>query len=122
VSKNRLLAAVAFAIVSGCAEKADPRIAMTGGDSQRGLESIRRYGCASCHEIPGVTQARGQVGPPLAAIARRAYLGGVLPNTPDNMVLWIRHPQKVEPRTAMPALGVSESEARDMSAYLYTLR
>ena len=76
----------------------------------------------SCHTIPAVTQARGQVGPPLAGIARRAYLGGILPNTPENMVLWLRHPQKVDPKSAMPDLGVSEPEARDMAAYLYTLR
>jgi cytochrome c1 len=38
------------------------------------------------------------------------------------MVLWLRHPQKVDPKSAMPDLGVSEPEARDMTAYLYTLK
>jgi cytochrome c2 len=95
---------------------------VAGGDDSRGREVLYRYGCGSCHAIPGVMGARGQVGPPLEGIARRAYLGGVLPNTPENMMAWIRHPQKVQPRTAMPDLGVSETDARDMAAYLYRLR
>ena len=89
---------------------------------RRGRELVQTYGCGSCHVIPNVAQARGQVGPPLGGIATRSYLGGVLPNTLQNMALWIREPQKVDPRTAMPNLGVSATEARDITAFLYTLR
>lgn len=80
------------------------------------------YGCASCHVIPGVAGARGMVGPSLEGIASRVYLGGQLPNTPENMMLWVREPQKVSPGTAMPDLGVTEEDGRDMVAYLYTLK
>ena len=66
--------------------------------------------------------ARGRVGPPLDGIANRVYIGGVLPNTPENMVSFIRDPQNAAPRTAMPNLGVSEPHARDMVAYLYSLK
>lgn len=99
-----------------------PTVAVTGGDERRGREFMDRYGCGSCHVIPGIARARGHVGPPLDGIAQRSYLAGVLPNTPDNMIMWIRYPQKVDPKTAMPDLGVSDPEARDMAAYLYTLR
>ena len=105
---------------AGCSSGERPQPVFANGDAKRGLELIQRYGCGGCHIIPDVPRARGQVGPPLAGIARRAYLGGVLPNTPDNMLLWIRAPQSFEPGTAMPDLGVSESEARDISAYLYS--
>ena len=108
-------------IIAGCGGHSHSPPA-AGGDARRGLEFVQRYGCMSCHTIPGVSQARGQVGPPLEGIARRAYLGGILPNTPENMVIWLRHPQKIDPRSAMPDLGVSEPEARDMTAYLYTLK
>ena len=109
--------------MSSCGgEQGVDKLGAAGGDPRRGLEFIQRYGCGSCHVIPKVEHTRGQVGPPLEGIAKRSYLGGVLPNTPENMMLWIRHPQKVDPRTAMPDLGVSEPEARDMTAYLYTLR
>lgn len=119
--RAHLIAALCSA-VAGCGMEERTQRDMAGGDVRRGLEFIQRYGCGSCHVIPDVPRARGQVGPPLQGIANRAYLGGVLPNTPDNMVLWIRAPRGVEPRTAMPDLGVSEAEARDMTAFLYTLR
>jgi cytochrome c2 len=106
----------------GCSSERLQEPQAAGGDTRRGLEFVQSYGCMSCHTIPEVSQARGRVGPPLDGIARRAYLGGILPNTPENMVLWLRHPQKVDPRSAMPDLGVSEPEARDMTAFLYTLR
>jgi cytochrome c2 len=69
-----------------------------------------------------VANASGKVGPPLEGIAKRVYLGGVLPNTPQNMASFIREPHKADPRTAMPAMGVGEAHARDMVAYLYTLK
>ena len=83
---------------------------------------LRQFGCGSCHEIPGVAAAQGRVGPPLGAVARRVYLGGVLPNSPENMVRWIRAPQDFDPRTVMPNLQVPERFAQDMTAYLYQLR
>jgi putative membrane protein len=96
--------------------------AMTGGDPQQGSRALSRYGCVTCHTIPGIREARGQVGPPLTEIAARVYLAGHLPNTPDNMVRWIQHPREVEPHTAMPDAGVTDTDARHIAAYLYTLR
>jgi cytochrome c len=96
--------------------------ALTGGDPDRGVNAIGRYGCAACHTIPGVARADGQVGPSLERIAGRFYLAGQLQNTPGNMVRWIQHPQQVEKGTAMPEMGVTDSDARDIAAYLYTLR
>jgi len=93
-----------------------------GGDPARGRDAIGRYGCDTCHTIPGVATAHGTVGPPLTAIATRSYLGGEVENTPANMQLWIRHPRDVEPRTVMPDTGVTEADGRDIAAYLYTLR
>ena len=96
--------------------------ALTGGNPSYGPPLMRRYGCPTCHVIPGVDGATGRVGPPLAGVASRSYLGGVLPNTPRNMTLWIRDPRAVDSLTAMPNTGVSEGDARHISAYLYTLR
>ena len=96
--------------------------AITGGDPERGATIARKYGCQACHTIPGVVGADGLVGPPLAGIASRSYIGGVLANTPENMVRWIRDPKGVDSLTAMPNTGVTESDARHIAAYLYTLR
>ena len=93
--------------------------AMTGGDPSRAPELMRRYGCAGCHTIPGISGGDGQVGAPLSDIRKRVFVGGVVANSPDNLIRWIVDPQRFSPRTAMPATGISESEARDVAAYLY---
>jgi cytochrome c1 len=111
----------AAVLATGCGERA-PSTGLGGGDPANGKLLLRQYACGSCHVIPGVANARGNVGPPLEAIGSRIYLAGMLPNTPPNMVLWIRAPQEVDPLTAMPDLQVPEQHARDMTAYLHTLR
>lgn len=93
-----------------------------GGDLQRGRALIENYGCGSCHSIPGIRDAAGLVGPPLLLFGRRTYIAGELPNTPENLVKWLQDPKSVEPGTAMPDLGLSAQQARDIAAYLYTLR
>ena len=93
-----------------------------GGDARLGQTEIRKYGCNTCHEISGVPGARGLIGPRLDGIGQRYYIAGELPNTPDNLMLWIEHPRQVEPRTAMPEMGVTEQDSRDIAAYLYTLK
>ena len=93
-------------------------MAMTGGDLARAPDIIRRYGCAGCHTIPGIPGGDGQVGGPLSDIKHRVYVGGVLTNSPDNLVRWIVSPQAFSPRSAMPETGISEAEARDVAAFL----
>jgi len=95
---------------------------MVGGNPDRGPDLIRSYGCGTCHTVAGVTGANGLVGPPLSSIAERAYIAGVLPNAPDNLVRWIENPKAVDSLTAMPVVGVTPADARDIAAYLYTLR
>ncbi len=95
---------------------------VTGGDVDRGRVAIRQYGCQTCHVIPGVTGADSLVGPPLNGMASRVYIGGVLQNSSDNMIAWLKDPQAFEPLSAMPGLGLTDQDARDITAYLYTLR
>jgi len=100
----------------------DDSYQLTNADPDRGRAAIRRYGCGSCHDIPGVRGAGGMVGPPLGQVSERVFIAGVLPNEPDNMIRWIENPQAVDPKTAMPNAGVSSRDARDIASYLYTLR
>jgi cytochrome c2 len=93
----------------------------TGGDPSNGKRLIAEVGCGACHEIPGVRGARGVVGPPLSGFARRSFVGGEVPNTTDNLIRWLQDPRSIEAKTAMPALGLSASQARDVAAFLYTL-
>jgi cytochrome c len=93
-----------------------------GGDAKRGKIAITNYGCGSCHTIPGVTGARGLVGPPLSEWSKRGFIAGEVPNTTDFLIRWIEMPQAIKPGVDMPNMAVPESEARDIAAYLYTLR
>ena len=95
---------------------------LTGGDPGKGMLAIDKYGCGGCHTIPGVNGANATVGPPLNNIASRTVLGGHLTNTPPNMELWIKKPQQIDPKNVMPDLGVTDQDAKDITAYLYTLR
>ena len=90
-------------------------------DLERGKRALYQYACNACHTIPGVTGSKPHVGPPLDGMARRNLIGGKLANTPENMVRWLRHTREVDPLTAMPDMGVSERDARDIAAYLATL-
>jgi mono/diheme cytochrome c family protein len=91
-------------------------------DVERGRLALNQYGCVTCHSIPGVTGPHAPVGPPLHDVGARALLAGELANTPQNMRRWLRFPQQIRPGSAMPDLGVGERDARDMAAYLATLR
>lgn len=105
--------------MAGCADSPPPAL---GGDPENGRLLLRQFGCIGCHRIPGVAGPSGNVGPPLEGVGRRVYLAGVLPNTPENMLRWIRDPHEYEEGTAMPDLGVTEAHARDMVAYLQGLK
>jgi cytochrome c len=93
----------------------------TFGSSRRGARIVQDIGCPACHTIPGVRFPRGTVGPSLQRFGDRTFIAGLVPNTPENLKQWVMNPQSLEPRTAMPNLGLTDSQAQDVVAYLYTL-
>ncbi len=105
-----------------CEQSAAQPAAASGGDPNRGAALIRQYGCGACHEIPGIEDADGLVGPPLNRVGARVYIAGVLRNTPASMMAWLRDPQAIVPGNAMPNMGLTEKDAQDVAAYLSTLR
>ena len=106
---------------AGCDQRSalgGARLSVAWGDPEQGHALIRAYGCGTCHTIGGIPGADQHVGPPLTGIAERTYIAGALYNTTGNLIRWIMDPQEVDPGTAMPDLGISESEARNIAAYL----
>jgi cytochrome c len=91
-----------------------------GGNPRIGQQLIARHGCGACHEIKGIAHADSKVGPSLNGFRDRSYVAGVVPNSAPSLIGFIQHPHAIAPNTAMPELGVSEAEARDMAAYLYS--
>ena len=103
-----------------CAVPAAPQ-AWREPSIERGRTAITQYACNACHNVPGITGSDVHVGPPLAGIAGRGLIAGAVPNTREQMVRWIRDPRSIDPETTMPAMQVSEQDARDIAAFLATL-
>ncbi|HEX5129815.1 MAG TPA: c-type cytochrome [Usitatibacter sp.] len=96
--------------------------APTAADAKRGKDAIQQFGCPTCHAIPGIVGANKPVGPPLEAMAKRAVIAGIAPNTRENLEQFLLDPHSVSPESAMPKLGLRVQDARDIAAYLSTLR
>ncbi|HEY3054369.1 MAG TPA: c-type cytochrome [Thermoanaerobaculia bacterium] len=110
------LIVIAFILLAGC-NKAE-----SFGDAGRGKQLVDKYGCQACHAIPGAKGPKGAVGPPLDKIALRTFIAGKVQNTPQNMTQWLQNPQAFDPGSAMPNLGVTPDDARDLAAFLFTLK
>ena len=126
-----MLFACAFLVASGALvaqfllTKREARLMaepLAGGNVELGRNAMARYQCGACHVIPGVRDAVGVAGPSLSQIAIRQTLAGRLPNTPETLEAWLRHPKEIDPTGGMPDMGVTEKESRDMAAFLYTRR
>ena len=120
----KLPAVLLLAALAGCEEEGEAMadLRVIGGDPDLGRAAIETVGCGVCHDIPGVAGAHGVVGPPLADFARRQFIAGTLPNRPGILTRWVREAPALSPETAMPDLPIDEEQARDIAAYLYTLR
>jgi mono/diheme cytochrome c family protein len=70
-----------------------------------------KYGCQSCHIAGG---NGGYVGPPLDKAGNRL--------TPGWIYHWLLNPQKYKPETLEPRAGLSGDEAKDITAYLMSLK
>ncbi|SSW67147.1 Cytochrome c oxidase subunit 2 [Achromobacter veterisilvae] len=122
-----LFGAAAVTLLCTCGEERPPLASagrdersaeLADADAARGRRLVSAHGCIACHTMPGVRGPASNVGPPLDGLARRAYLGGTLPNSPANLVRWLLDPPAVNPRTAMPNTGLAPAEAADIAAFL----
>lgn len=93
------------------------------GDASRGPQLVAQYGCNVCHIVPGVEGPQGSLGPSLQGLASRPAISmGAVQNTPANLVQFIRNPAALNPQSSMPPMALPESDAKDIVAYLMTLR
>jgi cytochrome c2 len=106
---------------AACSGKQETKPAATG-DPAKGKQLISQYGCTACHVVPGVEGPRGEVGPSLDHVATRPVIAGALPNNLPNLLQYLQNPQVVNTQNIMPNLGIKPDEARDIAAYLYTLK
>lgn len=112
---------VCAVLASGCA-KEESVSRVVGGDPERGRLLVQQYQCAACHFIPEVQGPNGDAGPSLQYMGRLSYIAGSIPNQPENMIRFLQNPPAVKPGTLMPALGITDDEARHMAAFMYSLK
>ena len=107
--------------LAACIDKADLPRPVVQGDPSEGLAVIGEVGCASCHKIPGVAWPEGRSAGDLAGFGARPFIAGRLPNQPGTLTRWLIDAPSLDPGTAMPSMPLTEAQARDVAAYLYTL-
>ena len=111
---------VAIVLIAACSKREEE--AQKIGDAARGKQLVQQYGCTSCHSIPGVKGPRGMIGPSLDHMAGRTHIANKFQNSVQNMKRWLENPQAMDPNNAMPNVGVTPDDSRDITAFLYTLK
>jgi cytochrome c len=114
-------AILCLALLAACSGEEGKR-EVAGGDAGTGRQLVAQYQCGACHKIPETRGAGGEAGPDLDGFGKLSYIAGRIPNQPDRLVAWLMDPPALKPGTAMPAMGLTEQEARHMAAFLYTLK
>jgi cytochrome c oxidase subunit 2 len=101
------------------AQKAAP--AEPTGLAAEGKAIFTRSACVGCHTIRGVSTS--VLGPDLTTFgSRRTLAAGILPNTPETVAAWLKNPPALKPAAKMPALGLTDDQARAVAAYLLSLK
>ncbi|MEH6699396.1 MAG: c-type cytochrome [Brevundimonas sp.] len=119
---GRALSLVVLASLSACGTDVAEQHPMPAGSPEAGLEVIRATGCAACHVVPGVEWPMGRTGPSLEGFAARPLIAGSLSNDPDTLTAFVRNAPALSPESAMPPMPLTDTQARDVAAYLYTLQ
>ena len=93
------------------------------GNAERGKQLAGQYGCNVCHVVPGVDGPQGSLGPSLAGVASRPKISfGTVQNTPENLAKYLMDPSAMNATSSMPAIGLTDVDAKDIAAYLMTLK
>ena len=88
--------------------------ALNGDAAARGKELFyTKYACQSCHTAD-FKKDKGYVGPPLADVGNRL--------TPVWIYKWLKNPNALTPGTLMPNPNLPDGEAKDLTAFLVTLK
>jgi mono/diheme cytochrome c family protein len=120
-TKRACAALLPLISVAACEMPPEDRHAMPQADPERGRIIMNRTGCGSCHRLPGVWP-KGTVGPSLGDFAQQTLIAGRLPNRAGVLAGYVRNAPAFAPGSGMPAMPLTDNEARDVAAYLYTQR
>ncbi len=92
------------------------------GIAAEGARLFQTKKCADCHTV-AATAPSSSKGSSLAHLATHETLGGgISPNTPANVTLWLTDPEAAKPGNRMPSTPLSTDERSDLLACLESLR
>lgn len=109
-------------LLAACDGPPDRTPTLADADVKRGRQLVTDKGCVACHAFPDVKWPRGGLGPSLENFGRQGLIAGRLPNQPGVLMQFVRDAPAQIPGTAMPAISMTDQEARDVTAYLLRLR
>jgi cytochrome c oxidase subunit 2 len=101
------------------ATAAKPQAAPADPAYAAGEKLFMAKGCVGCHSLQAVNAPKGMIGPNLANVGARSFIGaGSFKNTDENLARWIQDPQAMKKGVLMPNLGVTPDEAKSLVAFL----
>lgn len=116
---KRAILLAPLVLAAACTPPPERETAMPLANAERGAQAIARAGCGACHTIAGIDWPQGKTGPDLRGFTGRGLIAGRLPNRPEILAAFVRNAPALVPDTTMPAMPVTEQEARDIVSYLY---
>lgn len=130
VVKNEVAEGLIPALPKQPEVESQPFFQALNDQQKQGVRVMVQRGCGSCHTIPNIPGAAGNIGPNLGTATglppvsdRKTIAGGAVPNnSTDDLAGWIMDPPAHKPGTAMPKLGLSADEAKAAAEYLYSIK
>jgi mono/diheme cytochrome c family protein/predicted nuclease with TOPRIM domain len=94
--------------------------ARLGGSAQRGRKLVASVGCTGCHVVTEKDREVRKTDVPYDIAPELTKIGSKV--SPEWLYGWIKNPKQYNPNTTMPNLRLTDSEARDIVAYLVSLK
>ncbi len=107
LDREQSTATAAFLLSISSPWEGTESVSMEGADPEAGRWVFEERGCQACHAIDGVG---GDHGPDLSKAGEKLR--------PEWTAAWIKRPRHYNPEARMPALRLSDEEARDVAAYV----
>ncbi len=97
-----------------------PAGSYAGGSAEKGKEHFENFGCKACHVIGDDERVRNARGSSYDIAPELTHAAGKL--HPDWIFDWIKNPRHYNPTTKMPSLRLTDQEARDLVAFIMTMK
>ncbi len=97
-----------------------PTGSYAGGSAAKGKEHFENFGCKACHVIGDDERVRNARASSYDIAPELTHAAGKL--HPDWIFDWIKNPRHYNPTTKMPSLRLTDQEARDLVAFIMTMK